>query len=85
MIKLKQYEMQIESLKVPELKSKNIELKAKLQMRDNELDIVKYYIQVLEAGVDTKELSKAHGTLIEKYAKLKRKSAKKINKMETEL
>ena len=54
-------------------------------MKDNELSVVNYYLQVLEQGVDTKELAQKYAALDTKYKKLKVTSAKKITRIEEEL
>ena len=54
-------------------------------MKDNELSVVNYYLEVLESGIDTKELAKNYAALNTKYNKLKVKSAKKIAQIEEEL
>ena len=46
-------------------------LEAKLRMRDNELSIVKWYIDVFEDGQDTRELAKLYGKLKKKHNDLK--------------
>lgn len=46
-------------------------LEAKLRMRDNELSIVKWYIDIFEDGQDTRELAKLYHKLKKKHQDLR--------------
>ena len=53
--------------------AENVELKAKIENLENELDILQWYHSVMEEGVDTREA-------IKDYALLKVESKKQIKK-----
>ena len=48
-------------------------------MLNKELEIVGWYMEVLENGVDTKTLVQDHASLLKKHSKLKNKTTKRIN------
>ena len=48
-------------------------------MLNKELEIVGWYMEVLENGVDTKTLVQDHAALLKKHSKLENKTTKKIN------
>ena len=54
-------------------------------MKENEISVVQYYLEVLEQGVDTKELAEKYAALNTKYKRLKVTTAKKIERIEEEL
>ena len=54
-------------------------------MKENEISVVQYYLEVLEQGVDTKELAEKYAALNTKYKRLKVTTNKKIERIEEEL
>ena len=54
-------------------------------MKENEISVVQYYLEVLERGVDTKELAEKYAALNTKYKRLKVTTNKKIERIEEEL
>ena len=48
-------------------------------MLNKELEIVSWYMEVLESGVDTKTLVQDHAALLKKHSKLKKKTTNRIN------
>lgn len=49
---------------------------------ESESDVVKWYLKIMEQGVDTKEVVKSHAILKDKHAELERTTTKQINKLE---
>ena len=41
-------------MKYPELVSENLQLRNRVTVQNNELSVVKWYLEILEGGVDTK-------------------------------
>ena len=54
-------------------------------MLNKELEIVSWYMEVLESGVDTKTLVQDHAALLKKHSKLKKKTTNRINQLEEDL
>ena len=59
-------------------------MRNRIKIQENELSVVRWYLEILEGGVDTKELVKEHAELRKEYQQLIRKTTKKINSLESE-
>ena len=62
---MKTLEARLEKQELPKLRADNATMAAKIEQLENELFIVKWYMDVMEEGVDTKEI-------VEKYSVLKK-------------
>ena len=54
--RVKQLEWELEQQRLPLMKEQNYQLKMKIKYYENELQIVKWYTQVLEDGIDTRKV-----------------------------
>lgn len=66
---------------MPKLKKENAEMVEKIKVLENGLEIVNWYLSVMEQGVDTKEVVKKYAVLTKEHKILKRESSKTINKL----
>ena len=66
---------------MPKLKKENAEMAEKINVLENGLEIVNWYLSVMEQGVDTKEVVKKYAVLTKEHKILKRESSKTINKL----
>ena len=57
-------------------------MKASNKQHLEELETVKWYIEVLESGIDTKDIQKEYTILKKKFKHLSETSSKKIKKLE---
>ena len=51
-------ELELQKKELPLLKEENIQLRTKIKMMENNCDIIKWYLEVMEEGVDTKDVIK---------------------------
>ena len=63
--KLRQLERELEKRSMPRLLEENAKLNARVKQQENELEVVNWYIEILEEGVNTKQL-------VQEYTKLKK-------------
>ena len=56
-IRINQQNILLADRKVPKLEHENEKLKKQVEMKNKELEIVQYYLDVLESGIDTKKLA----------------------------
>ena len=56
-IRINQQNILLDDRKVPKLEHENEKLKKQVEMKNKELEIVQYYLDVLESGIDTKKLA----------------------------
>ena len=58
--------------------AENVELRAKIENLENEFKILQWYLSVMEAGVDTKEVVKDYAQLKSDHDKMKKESNERI-------
>ena len=63
----------------------NVALKVKVNRLEEELSSVDWYIEVMEHGVDTKNIAKEYALLKKEHIVLKTTQSKKIKKLEEKL
>ena len=61
---------------MPRLLEENTMLNAKVKQQDKELEVVKWYFEILEEGVDTKQLVKEYQTIKNDHRQLEKASSK---------
>ena len=63
------------------MEQQNITLKEKVERYEKELELVNWYIQVLEDGIDTKEIAQHFYGLKKEHKLLKEKTEKNIARL----
>ena len=63
------------------MQEKNFALKKKVAQYEKELEVVNWYIQVLEDGIDTKEIAQHFYGLKKEHKLLKEKTEKNIARL----
>ena len=66
---------------MPALVKKNAHLIGQVARLEEELKVVQWYMEVLERGVDTKDVTAAFTALSKEHKKLKRQSKREIEKL----
>ena len=66
---------------MPKLKKENAEMVEKIKVLENGLEIVNWYLSVMEQGVDTKEVVKKYAVLTKEHKILRKESSKTIKKL----
>ena len=69
---------------MPRLLEENTMLNAKVKQQDKELEVVKWYFEILEEGVDTKQLVKEYQTIKNDHRQLEKSSSKQISMLTKE-
>ena len=69
---------------MPRLLEENTMLNAKVKQQDKELEVVKWYIEILEEGVDTKQLAQEYQKLKNDHRQLEKSSSKQISMLTKE-
>ena len=69
---------------MPRLLEENTMLNAKVKQQDKELEVVKWYIEILEEGVDTKQLAQEYQKLKKDHRQLEKSSSKQISMLTKE-
>jgi len=70
---------------LPKALSENRALRSELEACQNELYIIKWYLEVMEGGTDTREVVKEFATLRKKHLKLKQVTSARIKQLEKDL
>ena len=78
-LKIKEYENSMEVRQLPRLKQEHLEAIDKIKYLESELDIVKWYIAVMEDGKDTKKIMEEHYNLIQEYKLYRKDKEKRID------
>ena len=78
---MKNLELQLEKKELPKLKKENAMMAEKIKSLENETDIVKWYLEVMEDGVDTRELVEKYADLKKEHKTLKKYSESNIKKL----
>ena len=55
-VRVKNLELMLEKKKLPKLQKENAEMAEKIKELESELEIVQWYLTVMEDGIDTKEV-----------------------------
>ena len=69
----------------PNLIKENAALKTKVSRLEEELSTVNWYIEVMEHGIDTKDIAKEYALLKKEHKVLKTTQSKKIKRLEEKL
>ena len=79
------YEYELEKKRMPKLLHENGLLKARIEQLEVELELVAWQVEVMEDGLDTREVVKRYTELTKAHKLLEKKSNKQINKLTNEL
>ena len=69
---------------MPKLSKENIVLKQKNTAMKNEISIVNWYLDVMEEGIDSKQVMQEYAMLKKTHKAMETKLTKKITKIENE-
>ena len=64
------------------MREQNFQMKMKIKQYEDELEIVKWYIQVLEDGIDTRQIVKEYYQLKKEHSVLQETTEKQIKKLQ---
>ena len=69
---------------MPKLSKENLVLKQKNTAMKNEISIVNWYLDVMEEGIDSKQVMQEYAMLKKTHKAMETKMTKKITKLENE-
>ena len=80
-VRVKTLQARLEKQEMPKLKAENATMAARIEQLESELYIVKWYMDVMEEGVDTKEIVQKYADLKKEHRILQKDSKKTIKKL----
>ena len=77
-LKVRQYEAELEKKRLPRLVQANADLQGKCKAYENELEVVNWYLEVMEEGLDTRDMVGQFHALKKQHRKLQKSTKSEI-------